>query len=181
MEYVRVDNGLKRGKRIKPNQIEAQARNQAGQFLTNYSPELKARAIEQGITALECGGRIEELADQLGIPRATMYSWLIGHDIGTARTLFFDGQCALSLAEIRAAATPLDLTRAREWLSGWIKVAERRDPRSYAQQSHVIMELTGDLGDRLRRARERVIEGEATVLQCDKTAIVAIAHDDKSK
>ena len=134
MEHVRIDEGIERGPRPKPNQIETQARNEAGQFLTRYTPELKAQAIEKALVVLECGGRIEELADELSIPRATLYSWLIGYDVGRARTLFFDGQCAASLDDIARATQPLDLTRAREYLAGWIKVAERRDPRSYALQ-----------------------------------------------
>jgi len=142
MEHVRIDEGIPRKqRRQKPADIERRARNEAGQFLSTYTPELKAKAIEQGLVALECGARVEEVADRLNIPRATMYSWLIGIKADKARTLFFDGQCARSLAAMEVAATPLDLTRERELLAGWVKVAERRDPKSYAQKQEVTHNL----------------------------------------
>ena len=161
---MRIDEGVKRGPRIKPSDLERRTRDEAGQFLSRYTPELKQAAITDALTALEAGARVEDIADKHGVPRSTMYSWLIGTEAGRLRTQFFDGQCSRNLTEIRAAASPLELARAREELSGWVKVAERRDPGAYAVKQQITVELTGDLGDRLRRARERVVEGEAVVL-----------------
>lgn len=157
---------MKRGPRqkaskVKPSDLERQARNEAGKFLTSYTPELRQRAIDACKLALECGARIEDIADKHGIPRSTMYSWLIGEqDAGRLRTQFFDGQCARALNEIRVAPTPLDLTRADKELNGWLKVAAVRDPSNYGPKNHVIIESVGDLGDKLRRARGRTLDGE---------------------
>lgn len=164
MEHVRIDEGVKRGprtkrNRTKPSDLERKARDEAGQFLTRYSPELRKAAIDDCKLALECGGRIEDIADKHKVPRSTMYSWLIGEqDAGRLRTQFFDGQCARALNEIRVAADPLDLTRADKELNGWLKVAAVRDPANYGPKNFVTIENIGDLGDKLRRARERVID-----------------------
>lgn len=159
--HVRIDEGVKRGPRRKPSDVERQARNEAGKFLTRYSPETKQKAVDQALTAIECGARVDDIADKHNIPRSTLYSWLVGTDAAKLRTQFFDGQTMRNLVEIRAAETPLDLARAREELSGWLKVAAVRDPSSFGPKQHVTVEHTGDLGERLRRARERVIEGES--------------------
>jgi transposase-like protein len=158
--HVRIDEGVKRGKRRKPSDIERKARNEAGQFLTRYSPELKKAAIDDALLAIECGARVEDIATKHNVPVSTMYSWLVGTDAGRIRTQFFDGQAARNLAEIRVAAGPLELARAREELNGWLKVAAVRDPGAYGPKNHVVIEHTGDLGERLMRARERVIEAQ---------------------
>lgn len=172
--HVRIDEGVKRGPRIKPADLERQARDEAGQFLTRYSPEVKAKAIEAALNALECGARVEEVAKQHQIPVSTMYSWLVGTEASRIRTQFFDGQCVRNLTEIRGAASPLELARAREELAGWVKVAERRDPGAYAIKQQITVELIGDLGDRLRRSREREIEGEVVGKTQDAVQQVAV-------
>ena len=134
----RIDAGIKRGPKVKPSDLERQARNEAGKFLPSYTPELKAKALQAALDALEMGARVDDIADKFKIPRSTLYSWLIGDPRAESlRTQFFDGQTARNLMEIRASASPLDLARAREELSGWIKVAERRDPKSWAQKQEV--------------------------------------------
>lgn len=186
MEHSRIDEGIKRGKRAKtkPSDLERQARNEAGKFLTNYTPELKERAMEDALMALQAGARVDEIAERHNIPRSTMYSWLIGDPRAQQfRTQFFDGQVARNLAEIRAAESPLDLARAREELAGWIKVAERRDFRSYGIKQEVTIHDNTDLGERLRRSRERTIEGEvvdkqhAAPQQLAKLAVVSAPPD----
>jgi transposase-like protein len=91
--------------------------------------------------ALECGARVEEVAERHQVPVSTMYSWLVGTSAGKLRTQFFDGMAMRNLTEIRTAASPLELARAREELSGWVKVAERRDPSSWAQKQEVTHNL----------------------------------------
>ena len=190
--HIRIDEGVKRGPRvkIKPADLERNARDEAGKFLTVYTPELKERAITDALIALEAGARVETIADRHGVPRSTMYSWIIGDERAQKlRTQFFDGQAARNLCEIRAAPSPLDLARARHELDGWIKVAERRDPKSWAPKQELSIEITGDLGDRLRRARERVIEGEvvktvavqheAQVIDSDSDAVQHVETDGK--
>lgn len=62
------------------------------------------------------------------------------------------------------------LARAREAAfraAAWF--AEREFPHRWAPRSHVTVEHTGDLGDRLRRSKERVIEGK-----CERVAPDAV-------
>ena len=138
----RIDYGVKRGKRIQPVDLERKARDEAGRFMTAYTPELKQKAITDALAALECGARVEEIADRHQIPRSTMYSWLVGDERASKlRTQFFDGQVTRNLTEIRSAGSPLDLARAREELTGWIKVAERRDSQNYGQKQELTVEI----------------------------------------
>ena len=136
--HVRIDEGIKRGPKVKPSALERQARNRAGKFLTSYTPELRAKVLQAALIALEAGARVDDIADFYKVPSSTLYSWLIGDPRAEAlRTQFFDGQTARNLYEIRASTSPLELARAREELSGWIKVAERRDPKAWAPKQEV--------------------------------------------
>ncbi len=164
MDHVRIDEGMKRGKRpakLKPHQLETQLRNEAGKFLTRYTPDLKAQALERALAALEIGARVEQVADEMEIPRSTMYSWLIGHDAGKARTLFFDGQAAAALADLKdpeRTPSPLDLTRAREVLSGVVKIAERRDPKAWAQKQEITTNSSPILNIQIVTAPQQPVE-----------------------
>ncbi len=162
-----MDEGLKRGPRLvdtKPSDIERQARDEAGQFLTRYTPELRQTAINDCKLAIECGGRIDDIADKHQIPRSTLYSWLIGEEnAGRLRTQFFDGQCARALHEIRDASSPLDLARADRELNGWIKVAERRDAKSWAQKQEV--SVTVDVGSAIQQISERLQRSAAQQIE----------------
>ena len=181
---TRIDRGIPRGKRppkVKPSDLERRARDEAGKFLTSYTPEIKQRALEHALVAVEAGARVDDIADQHGVPRSTLYSWLIGDErTAKLRTQFFDGQAARNLVEIRHAPSPLDLARAEKELSGWIKVAERRDPKAWAQKQELtIDDKRSDLGDRLRRSRERVIEGEVVANTPNAAPLPAIQTDCK--
>lgn len=138
-EHVRIDEGVKRGPRIKlkPHQMETQARNEAGRFITHYSPELREQAVKEALIAIEAGVRVSEIAQKHHIPTYTLHSWLIGTNASAMRTQFFDGQCSRNLEEIREAQTPLALARAREELSGWLKVAAVRDFAAYGPKQEV--------------------------------------------
>ena len=169
--HIRIDEGIPRHK-IKPSDLERQARDDAGQFLTRYTPDLKEQAINAALIAVEAGGRVDEVATQYQIPRSTLYSWLIGDErCAKLRTQFFDGQAARNLSEIRASQTPLDLARAREELAGWIKVAERRDAKSWAQKQEVTGKDGGPLQVQIVRFSQD-IEGSATVVESPNAALL---------
>ena len=142
----RIDYGIKRPKRgspdrPKPSDLERQARDEAGKFLTIYTPELKQQAIAAAIQALEVGARVEEVADRMQVPRSTMYSWLMGEQAKNARTQFFDAQLMQGIGEIRASGAPLDLARARELFSAWFKVAQVRDAANYGPKQELTVNV----------------------------------------
>ena len=160
--HIRIDEGVLRGPRPKrkPSDIERQARDEAGQFLTRYTPEAKQAAIDEALTALEAGGRIEAVAVKHGIPTSTMYSWMIGTAASALRTQFFDGQTTRNLIEIRHSATPLELARAREELNGWLKVAAVRDSSNYGPKQEVTVSIQPVLTINTQPAPGRIIDAE---------------------
>lgn len=62
--------------------------------------------------------------------------------------------------ELEAADTNVTVTRADRLLGHARWLAERIDPAKWGQVNKLQVENIGDLGDRLRRARERVIDAE---------------------
>lgn len=168
MEHIRIDEGIRRIRKrdTKPSDIERKARNEAGQFLTRYTPELRALAIEDSKIALESGARVDDIADKHGIPRSTLYSWLIGEEsAGRLRTQFFDGQCARTLTEIRASTSPLDLTRADRELNGWLKVAAVRDSKNYGPKQEITHNVVPVFAVNLASAPQHpAIDGESVVV-----------------
>lgn len=165
--HIRIDEGIRRGKRakIQPAALERKTRDEAGKFLTRYTPELKAQALQEALSALEGGGRVEAVAKRLQVPVSTMYSWLVGcEQAAKMRTQFFDGQVVRNLQEIRSAREPLELARAREELSGWIKVAERRDPKSYALKQEVVHSGTVTFSHALQEISQRRLGPSAVQL-----------------
>lgn len=58
-----------------------------------------------------------------------------------------------------AARDPIDIARAREVTKWAFRYAESIHARKWAPQSKMTVEHVGDLGERLRRASERTIEG----------------------
>jgi transposase-like protein len=171
LEHTRIDEGIKRGPRKKPSDLERQTRDEAGRFLTSYTPELKQKAIQDALVSLECGARVEEVAERHQVPVSTMYSWLVGTNAGKLRTQFFDGMAMRNLTEIRTAMSPLELARAREELSGWVKVAERRDPSAWAQKQEVTHNLPQGPLVTIVLAQPQVIHNGAAQLTQNSTGI----------
>jgi hypothetical protein len=62
--------------------------------------------------------------------------------------------------ELESAQDNVSVTRADRLLGHARWLAERLDSETYGPKSHLTVENVGDLADKLRRARERVIEGE---------------------
>lgn len=62
------------------------------------------------------------------------------------------------------AREKLDIARARGMVDAAFRYAESRDFGTWGKRTHVTVEHVGDLAERLRRARERVIEGTAVAV-----------------
>lgn len=172
LHYQRIDKGMKR----KHSEVEREARERArtskGTFLPVHSVETRSTAILEAIEGLKAGYPTPEaVAAKYQVPRSTLYSWLIADPRATeARAMFFGERLGLHLELIESASGPLDLARAREAYRAWADIASKRDPANYGQKQE-ITHVSADLGDRLRRAKERVIEGE-TVQPIDPPARV---------
>lgn len=162
LHYQRIDKGLKR-------KIRSEARKQPisakGQFLPVVSAERRTEIVLSVPEAIRSGKTTREIAEEQGIAFSTLKSWLLS-DKATedARGEFLSSELALRTEEFDIAKEhrdPLALAYAREGFKAWSWIAERREARLYGQKQE-ITHISADLGDRLRRARERVIEGEST-------------------
>lgn len=162
LHYQRIDKGVKR---LKISEVEREARKQArsqkGTFLPSYPPELRATAILEAIEGLKVGSPTPiQVAQKHGIAQSTLYSWLIvDPEAVNARAAFFGDRLGLHLEMIEKSVAPLELARAREAYRAWADIASKRDPANFGIKQE-ITHISADLGDRLRRARARVIEGE---------------------
>lgn len=160
--YQRIDKGVKR---LKHSQVENEARQRArsdkGTFLPEYPPEIRSQVILEACEGLQRGYPTPEvIAVKHNIPRSTVYSWLLVDPRAShARDIFFAERIGLHLERIELSSNPLDLARGREAYRAWADIASKRDPANYGIKQE-ITHISADLGDRLRRARERVIEGQ---------------------
>jgi hypothetical protein len=157
--YQRIDKGVSRSHNEIEQEARQQARDEKGMFLTEYSPQKRAAAILEAIEGLQAGYPTPQVvAQKHSIKQSTLYSWLIADPRAQeARGMFFGERLALYLDQIEVAPNPLELARAREGYRAWADIASKRDPANYGVKQE-ITHVTADLGDRLRRARERVID-----------------------
>jgi hypothetical protein len=79
-------------------------------------------------------------------------------------------RAAIAEWKTEVARVEFDLARAeKEWRAvSW--QAEREFPHRWGQKTHVTVENVGDLAERLRRAKERTIEGEKPLRISEGTA-----------
>jgi uncharacterized membrane protein YccC len=81
--------------------------------------------------------------------------------------------------EIETAGDALKLARAREAFRATAWRAEREFPGRWAQRNHVTVEHVGDLAERLRRARERVIDADSVATE-QHAALLQSPAEEKS-
>lgn len=108
------------------------------------------------------GEQIAAIAPTYGVSDVTMYALLLRQheaawkDVQVARAL---ARLEQSQDDLREAPDALSLARARELVRSAQWELERLFNRLFGPKQEVTV-VTVDLGDRLRRASERVIEGE---------------------
>jgi hypothetical protein len=159
--YQRIDKGTKRDYRALARR---QPRTNKGTFGLIHDPEKRKAAILDALNSLPAGEPTDQIAARHQIPGSTLRAWLISDDLlndgaNAARKSFLSHELSLRANQIDEALDPLSLARAREAFRAWSWIAERRESQMFGQRTEVTT-INIDLGDRLRRARERVIEGE---------------------
>jgi hypothetical protein len=157
--YQRIDKGTKRGHNEIEQEARQRARDEKGMFLPVHTLEKRTEVILEAIEGLVAGSPTpEQVALKHSIPRSTIYSWLIADPRASqARAFFFSDRLGAHLELIETSSNPLDLARGREAFRAWADIASKRDPANYGVKQE-ITHISADLGDRLRRARERVID-----------------------
>lgn len=163
-KYERIDKGVKRP-RVKRSEVEKEtrmlARSSLGRYVTKYTAEQRNAALTEAVHSMEIGIPPEDVAKKHGIPTSTLYSWLISNEVAQeSRSRFFHFEISQQLEAMSAAQSPLELARARDLRRAWAETAAVRDHVNYGPRNFVQVENVGDLGEKLRRSRERVIEGE---------------------
>lgn len=131
-------------------------RSADGSFLP-IDPARRARIVAETPERIRRGQTTTQIALEHGIPPRTLRSWLLGDEtVENARGEFLAQELSIQIEAIENADSPLPLARAREAFRAWAWIAERREARLYGPKQEVT-HITADLGERLRRARERVV------------------------
>lgn len=164
MDHVRIDEGVKRGPRQKPK-LPAQARtlSVALRPLHNIAPEERKRIAETVLDRYIHGEQVAAIAPEFNTSDVTIYALLLREhqeswkEIQQARAL---ARLERQQELLNTAGDPLSLARAREGVRSAQWELERLLNRLYGQKQEITLEVIGDLGDKLRRARERIIDVE---------------------
>lgn len=103
---------------------------------------------------------LAEIAEKHGIARRTLQYWLaqLGDEYETLRKAWIDNLLVDAGEELEAAGDGLRLARARELWRRATWYAERRDCARYGQKQELNVNVQGDWGERLRRAKARTID-----------------------
>lgn len=118
-------------------------------------------AVEKTLQEIADGKYVAEVAKELDVSKVALRAKLVNHpDYPKALEVCMENKLEKAMQDIEAAGDDLNLARVREIVARRLEWrAERMFPHRWGQKNHVTVEHTGDLGDRLRRARERTIEG----------------------
>jgi hypothetical protein len=177
MKHVRIDEGLKRGPRTKSEQTAANRSRVTTVAVAGLQADLVPSEVIERYLADE---NTADIAASYGISHSRLNQWLLEH----AEEAWRRAQVARAVSALETATVildeandPMTLARAREQLRGAQWRLERLCTRLFGQHTHITVEQVGDLGERLRRARERVIEREVLVPQVSDSTNDASQHE----
>ena len=164
MDHVRIDEGVKRGPRHrKPSPLRRDPETGAVQAIPqDLDPQYVLDLYLQAPTT-------STVARTLGLRRSSLTLWLRERcpedwkNVQIARALIRKEDADEDLSDPERTPDALSLARAREMLKSGQWDLERLDSSNYGPKQE-ITHIDGDLGDRLRRAAERTVEGEARVI-----------------
>ena len=137
-----------------------------------------SQANPQDILDRIAAGELQrDIAKEYGVTRQAV-GWYISKTVPDGvwkqvKRQSIDARLEQAAAEMEAADDALALARAREAGRLWMWRAEREHPDIWGAKQQVDMRIEQvDLGDRLRRAQARTIEGSATVVSAQPAAEV---------
>lgn len=118
----------------------------------------KQSILDDAKAQILAGLTIDQIAEKHGIAPRTLEYWLsaMGDEYQQLRQAWLDGMLIDAGELLKDADDPMRLARARELWKRATWYAERRDRARYGQDQQINVTIL-DLGDRLRRARERAI------------------------
>lgn len=169
MEHVRIDEGIKRPRK-KPGRKPSSPRRNNGDFLpilSNKPEDIKA-ALQDYIN----GATLEQIGKRHGVSRQAVYGWLLGELGGQEHadlvTRALTARIARADEFLETGENALDVTRGERMARHYRTDLERRRSSLYGQKQEVTVTHNTDLGERLRRARERsgvVVDAEVVPVQ----------------
>lgn len=142
--------------------------------MSDLSEEERSKVANEVLDGYIRGDQVANMAPKYGVSDVTIYALLLREheeawvNIQRARAL---ARYERSITDVEEAPDALSLARAREKLRSAQWELERLLKRLYGQDQ-TITHVVVDLGDRLRRARERVI-GTTIAVQHDVPALSA--------
>ncbi len=164
--HVRIDEGVKRGPRRLPPPNPRDP--DTGQMLPLIPYHERQIAIQNAAHRVSQGEPLKDIAADIGVTMQCLSLWLLDEcpdEYRTAQRRGLIQRIIIADKALEDASGPLDLARAREQARFARWDAERRLPKLFGQHQHITLELTGDLGDKLRRAKERTVDGEVVAIQ----------------
>lgn len=129
--------------------------------LCTLSPELRQSLLHDLLVRYLQGEMPGAMAREIGATRATLYYALLGDDSVPAElvTQALTARVAKADEMLEQAKGPAEISRAREMARFARMDLERRRPSLYGQQKRIEIVPGGmDLGERLRRANQRMRE-----------------------
>lgn len=133
--------------------------------------KLNAAAPDEIFHRLCNGDTLRAIADAWGLPKGMFVRWFMD----THKQLFDDAE-RVRAQDLKAealehadSATPEDASAAKLRVDVRLKLLEKMDRDRYGRHTQHTHTVTVDLGERLRRARERVLNGAGRVLLPDAT------------
>jgi hypothetical protein len=121
------------------------------------------------ISLAATGAKLSDIAAAFGVQAPAISKHLSSDpDYQAARETAAQLRLEQREAELEKAPPAMaEISRASQLLSHQRWRCEREFPQRWAQRTHTTVEIVGDLGDRLRRAQERLIDGEVVSEQHD--------------
>jgi hypothetical protein len=116
---------------------------------------------EEILAKVRSGFLLREIAAEYGVTKQALHAPL-RDDPDYRDAIVEQAESLIEDAKIEtwAAREALDIARAREMAKFAFRYGEAVNPDKWAAQSKVSVTHTIDLGERLRRAKERTIDGE---------------------
>lgn len=152
-----------------PQGIAQSASSGVGESLTVTTTSLPYHKLtgidlDAVIDRVAGGEYVAHIATEYGCTPAALYMRLAHHPgYQQAKALGIEMRLDRGLIEIEAAGDDLMVARAREVLLRRLEWrAEREHPDRWGQRQTIVHEDVSDLGERLRRARGRVIDATPT-------------------
>lgn len=177
MEHVRVDEGIPRKAKYPQKPFKPRLEGDGWTIPKDLDPD---KVIAEYLVEQRTSG----IALRYGLRRAALTRWLQKvrpaewKEVQIVRALCTkeDGR-----EEIYDSVSALQLSRGRELLKDAQFDLERLDPGNWAQKQQLEVTIHDDLAERLRRAEQRVIEGQCAVVlpqqMVDAAVLPAISVD----